>query len=121
MKQDIDYGLSPGDGEGEVLFYAFEKVKENFDELYLGGERDTFGNVVYPDASSQTNARNPDGTLNYIETIVSGVTYRQTFSYNTEGLVGSVTATKTGGYVWVKTFTYNIDGTTASSSAWVLQ
>jgi len=33
-KQDINYGTTAGDGTGEILFNAFKKAKENFDELY---------------------------------------------------------------------------------------
>lgn len=33
-KQDINYGTTAGDGTGEILFNAFKKAKENFDEVY---------------------------------------------------------------------------------------
>ena len=35
MKQTINNGTVAGDGTGEILFDAFEKTNDNFDELYL--------------------------------------------------------------------------------------
>lgn len=52
------------------------------------------GNVLELDSSAMTFSYNADGTLNYCETLQSGNTYRQTFSY-TNGQVSSVSR-------WVK-------------------
>lgn len=123
MRQVIDHGDSPGDGEGEVLYYAFEKCNLNFEDLYAGGERDAAGNLVYPQVYQglQTVVRNTDGSLDYTEITLGLITYRLTYAYDSEERVSTVTATN-GTSTWIKTFTYSVtSGLVESVSAWVLQ
>lgn len=46
------------------------------------------GVVLAPDDLDQSLAYNADGSLNYIEVVFRGTTYRQKYTYNAGQLVG---------------------------------
>ena len=57
-REIIDNGTTVGDGTGEILFNAFEKCNNNFEELYSYATNATTTdlslsdlNTAYPDAS----------------------------------------------------------------------
>jgi hypothetical protein len=75
--------------------------------------------LVYIYEGAQTTDYNVNGTLNYIEHTVGGITYRQTMAY-TSGSISTITAID-GTNTWIKTFTYNGDGTLDTASDWVKQ
>jgi len=45
-QQNIDIGTSAGDGEGDTLRTAFDKINDNFTELYSGNVQITAANVL---------------------------------------------------------------------------
>lgn len=46
------------------------------------------GAVFNPDDLNQVLSYNPDGTLNYIQVVYQGKTYRQTYTYTSGNLTG---------------------------------
>jgi hypothetical protein len=57
-KQTINLGNSANDGTGDPLRTAFDKVNDNFNELYVGGSSPTFSDGVTLDT--------PDGAFRYL-------------------------------------------------------
>lgn len=58
-QQLINNGTTAGDGTGENLFSAFEKVNDNFTEVYA--RKEAFGVYDYNDLSTQTTPLNYTG------------------------------------------------------------
>lgn len=54
----------------------------------VGGVKASDGEYFDPSASQQTIAYNADSTINYIDAISGGVTYRKTFNYTAGKLTG---------------------------------
>jgi len=79
-KQNIDYGTTAGDGTGDILFDAFKKAKENFDEVYSFTGWEQITDTTYTVGSPLTIATGvtgkiQTGTVTKIQTqIPSGVT-----------------------------------------------
>lgn len=68
------------------------QIKDVDSEKYYDvmGESGAAASVPFAELGDQTLVYNPDGTLNYVQTVIPKLgTYRQTFGY-TNGLVTSI-------------------------------
>lgn len=51
-RQPINYGTTPGDGTGDILFTSFENINDNFIELY--GYADNATTIALSDSDLNT-------------------------------------------------------------------
>ena len=74
-KQTINIGASANDGSGDPLRNAFDKVNDNFNEIYFS----------YGNATSLTNIFDSNGNLD-----LSGDPHKVSFLYSTKVLLDAV-------------------------------
>lgn len=74
-KQTINIGASANDGSGDPLRNAFDKVNDNFNEIYFS----------YGNATNLTNIFDNDGNLD-----LSGESHKVSFLYDTKVLLDAV-------------------------------
>jgi hypothetical protein len=91
-KQTVDIGSAPNDGNGDPLRTAFNKLNENFDELYLDSdEADTSVSPIILDLNNQIQRIfRPSANISTIKTWAldnDGDGLRIEFSFNLTSLV----------------------------------
>ena len=118
-RQIINIGSSPNKGDGDALRVAFEKVNNNFDELYneLGPQRDIVGvEIRSEDSTVLVDAIN--STVNLNGTLVENIVPRDNLALDLgneqrrfDKLYGSVVDSNSTVLVNAETGSINLDGT----------
>lgn len=105
-KQSVNLGSSANDGTGDPLRTAFDKINDNFDELYLystaaaGNNITITGNTIASDDTNGNIILDPNGT---------GEVRLNVATQSTVGAAGGASAVPASPDTYIK---ININGTT---------